>query len=461
MLQSHIINVLPRHILATLWATQETRISISHLIPSLSNQKDIYPNQHSPSSITSPSFICNELPVRYTHILRLLATLTPDTLQSPIIKNVAHSYLHDICTLLHPSLRYTTSKAFTKVMAGLRQSQSANLIRLRYALLSSPTAVSAILMDNINTIAFGIHLLLEQHISWNEGVKNYPHSICPVEIAYQASIDATKCLADTYGNNQLVPPIAVIEDNISKTAKKKLKPYSDFNYIPSLLHRILYESCVLSLKAHIHHQEDVSRNMNWFQRKLNDRRMSRSISLNVFGGPTSVGFRLETPAPLLNTDLLPDIPRDPLGIPTCGSILHDTSATIINNANNTSSLEWDAFSGWRSSKILASHFGGNLDAVTVDGLGSTIYLALDRDPSLSERYPLRSAFTCSADSPLHHYRRASILNSASDQPLSIQAAAAQLNSFLYAITDNRQSTFNPTPLYHHHSVSLNAAVGHA
>ena len=31
MLQSQIINVLPRRILAGLWATQETRISLNHL----------------------------------------------------------------------------------------------------------------------------------------------------------------------------------------------------------------------------------------------------------------------------------------------------------------------------------------------------------------------------------------------------------------------------------------------
>lgn len=33
MLQSQIINVLPRRILAGLWATQETRISLNHLMP--------------------------------------------------------------------------------------------------------------------------------------------------------------------------------------------------------------------------------------------------------------------------------------------------------------------------------------------------------------------------------------------------------------------------------------------
>lgn len=109
---------------------------------------------------TSPSFLCTELPVRYTHILRLLSTLSHDSLQSPIIRNVAHSYLRDICTLLHPSLRGTSPKAFSTVLKKLRQSQATSLIRLKYALLSAPTAASASLMENINTIGFGIHLLL-------------------------------------------------------------------------------------------------------------------------------------------------------------------------------------------------------------------------------------------------------------------------------------------------------------
>jgi hypothetical protein len=100
------------------------------------------------------------LPVRYTHILRLLSTLSPDSLQSPIVRNVAHSYLRDICTLLHPSLQGTSPKAFSNVISRLRQSQAANLIRLRYALLSAPTSSSASLMENISNIGFGIHLLL-------------------------------------------------------------------------------------------------------------------------------------------------------------------------------------------------------------------------------------------------------------------------------------------------------------
>lgn len=116
-------------------------------------------SQHQPAA-TSSAFICNELPVRYTHILRLLSTLSPDSLQSPIIRNVAHSYLRDICTLLHPSLKGTSPKAIAKVFSNLRQSQATNLIRLKYALLSNPTAASATLMENINTIGFGIHLLL-------------------------------------------------------------------------------------------------------------------------------------------------------------------------------------------------------------------------------------------------------------------------------------------------------------
>lgn len=184
------------------------------------------------------------------------------------------------------------------------------------------------------------------------------------------------------------------------------------------------------------------------------------MSLRIFGGPTSIGFRLDGAAPLLESDLLPGIPRDPIGIPTCGLVLSQTGATTVDNTNYTG-VEWESLNGWRSAKALASHWGGNLDAVTVDGLGSTIYLALDRDPSLLERYPSRHALASSAHSLLRHHRRTSAVSASADSTLSIQAAATQLDAFLYAISDSQQSTFNPTPLYHHHSVSLSAAVGHA
>lgn len=109
-------------------------------------------NNH--SNATSPAFLCAELPVRYMHMLRLLSSLPLDALQSPMIKHVSHRYLHDLCTLLHPSMQNTSSRAFSDVMRRLRQRQATSLIRLRYAL-----AGSAMLMDNINTIGLGIQFL--------------------------------------------------------------------------------------------------------------------------------------------------------------------------------------------------------------------------------------------------------------------------------------------------------------
>lgn len=121
---------------------------------------NIFNSTQQPAAATSASFLCTELPVRYTHILRLLSTLSHDSLQSPIIRNVSHSYLRDICTLLHPSTSATSPRAFSNTLQRLRQSQATSLIRLKYALLSSPTAASVTLMENINTIGLGIHLLL-------------------------------------------------------------------------------------------------------------------------------------------------------------------------------------------------------------------------------------------------------------------------------------------------------------
>lgn len=88
------------------------------------------------------------------HMLRLLSSLPLDALQSPMIKHVSHRYLHDLCTLLHPSMQNTSNRAFSDVMRRLRQRQATSLIRLRYAL-----AGSTMLMDNINTIGLGIQFL--------------------------------------------------------------------------------------------------------------------------------------------------------------------------------------------------------------------------------------------------------------------------------------------------------------
>lgn len=244
--------------------------------------------------------------------------------------------------------------------------------------------------------------------------------------------------------------------------KLKAPVEQEFTFIPSILHRILYESTLLSLKAQAVHDEEINRNLNWIQRQWRKNSSknphNRPLSLRIFGGPTSIGFRLDASAPLIESDLLPGVPRDPIGVPNCGHVLSSTGATTV---SPPMMVEWESLSGWRSAKALASHWGGNLDAVTVQGLGSTIYLALDRDPSLLERYPSRHALAASAHSLLRHHRRTSAAVASADCNLSIQAAATQLDAFLYAISDSQQSTFNPTPLYHHHSVSLTAAVGHA
>lgn len=297
---------------------------------------------------------------------------------------------------------------------------------------------------------------LDQHLCWNTDKNNHAQVVCTEEIAHRAVDDARKAFSDSFGTDKDIPTIEIKKDTI-KT--KKSDPDTEFVYIPSILHRVLYESSLLSLKAQSLQDDDIHRGSSWFQRKFQTNK-SRPLSLRIFGGPTSIGFRLDSSAPLLETDLLPGIPRDPIGIPTCGAVLSQTGSNTVDDTNY-SGVEWESLNGWRSAKALASHWGGNLDAVTVEGLGSTIYLALDRDPSLLERYPTRQTLASSAHSLLRHHRRTSAVSASADSTLSIQAAATQLDAFLYAISDSQQSTFNPTPLYHHHSVSVNAAVGHA
>ncbi|KAI9251857.1 hypothetical protein BDA99DRAFT_541259 [Phascolomyces articulosus] len=464
MLQSQVINVLPRRILAGLWSSQETRVSLTHLSSVVAASKNNNNNtstnnnnnisqQHNNESVlpaaSAPSFLCSELPVRYTHILRLLSTLSPDALQSPIIRNVAHSYLHDICTLLHPSLQGTSPRAFRTMLTKLQQRQATNLIRLRYALSNST------LLDNINTIGFGIQLLLDQHLSWSNQDGNEAQVVCPVTIAKQAIEDARQAYASALGSQQEIPDI-------------QLQPRieTELTYIPNVLHRVLYETSLMALRAKISHQQQpasLTQNGSWLKRTWNQFRgvqqQQEGIVLQVFGGPTSVGFRLNTDIPLLPSDLLPDVPRDPLGIPTCARILGQTSDTEIHTRQEESSHPtsvWEVMSGWRSAKVLASHYGGNLDVMSVDGLGASVYLALDRDASLLERYPSRTLATAHKMLLRHHGRAAA----AATPALTLQTAQIQLDTFITAISHDPQTPerfYNP----HHHSVSLSAAVGHA
>ncbi|CAO3600573.1 unnamed protein product [Absidia cylindrospora] len=476
MVQSQVMNVLPRRLIANLWASQETRISLSHLAVASKQVTTRHQQATNVPVATSSSFLCSELPIRYTHILRLLSSLNADALQTPLIRNVAQRYLVDICSMLHPSLRQTSPRAFSQTVRRLRQRQASSLIRLRYALASSSTSTShsVMLMDHINAISLGIHFLLDQHVSWHKQTGNQAQTLCPVDIAHQAVADARKVCGDTFGESN-VPTVTIKK---SETPQHKL----ELTHVPNVLHCMLYESTLLGLRAHYTQSSNVQSipqvtgaGSGLLHRLFRFKNQPSSpLQLDVFGGPTSIGYRLTNTAPLSHHDLQHDIPRDPMGVPSCPSILRQAthsypqqqqqyrslSSTSNSNAataslyqdgeDDSDHAEWSMWSGWRMAKTMASHFGGNLDVVSSEGLGSTMYLALDRDSQLLERYP--SVLPCRSAS---HQRYAS-------SHLSLQHATSQLDAFLYAIADPNNSSINYTsPATHHHAVSLTAAVGHA
>ena len=298
-------------------------------------------------------------------------------------------------------------------------------------------------------------LHVDQHLSYTQHNGNETQTISPIQIAKQAAKDAQFAFSEALGGQVPVPDIAV-------KATSRIND-QEFTYIPNVLHRILYESSLVALRAELTHAHGDS----WIQRKW--KQFSPPLmELHVFGGPTSVGFRLNSSAPLLPNDMGIDIPRDPIGIPTCSSLLgeiarcHDskknTSALSSSDNGQAGLAEWEALSGWRAAKVLASHWGGNLDMMSVDGLGASIYLALDRDATLAERYPVRTL--ASAQLLRHHGRISAAAAASSSSPLTIQAASIQLDTFLNAIVEQspaQEFEYNP----HYHSVSLSAAVGHA
>ncbi|KAI9258132.1 hypothetical protein BDA99DRAFT_583751 [Phascolomyces articulosus] len=459
-LQSQIMNVLPRRLLASLWASQETRLSLNSFFYITFNIKQ--------PLVTTQSFLCEELPIRYSHILRLISTLSPDQLQTPMIRHVAHRYLHDMCTLLHPSLRHTSDRAFTDLIRKLRTRQAANLILTGSGTTAAST--SAALMDHINTVGLGIQFLTEQHQGGGEIIKEdgQVQTVKPVAIAMQAVEDARQLVASCLGRD--VPAISIQE-----------QPNLSLTFIPHVLHRMIFETTLITLRARIleQQQQEAYDNSNFsssswrtfFQRTFHPKTAQQPIQLSIFGGPTSVGFRLTSPSALLPNDLKHDVPRDPLGIPTCTSVLGRTTQVDNRLYDDAIELEhqdvgWHVWSGWRATKTLASHWGGNLDVVSVDGLGSTMYLALDRDISLLERYPSKRILNCSAYHLLHHHRRTSAIAASNiNGTLSLQAAEDQLSAFLNAISSQQElsSPARKDDMYHHVSLSaaVAAAVGHA
>lgn len=296
---------------------------------------------------------------------------------------------------------------------------------------------------------------LDQHLA--EQVERV-QTLCPIAIAQQAAVDAREACKAALGGRQ-VPHIHV-------EAYQRKQQDVRLTFMPTLLHRILYESMLLTLRASMAQIDPVQSKWSWLPfHRSRSRRDSEKITLSVFGGPTSVGFRLNSPAPLIASDLRPDIPRNPAGIPATHGILGRTQPDTLQD-DIIPDVSWYVWSGWSAAKVMASHWGGNLDQVTTDGLGSTIYLALDRDATLQERYPSKRTLGCSAYHLLRHHRRTSAAAVAAtvNSPLTLAAAEDQLDAFLDAIST--KETWRPTrrdEIYHSVSTTaaVAAAVGHA
>ena len=309
-----------------------------------------------------------------------------------------------------------------------------------------------------------------------QGESGRVQTIKPANIAMQAIQDARQLIASCLGQE---------EKNIPAISIQEQPNLSSLEFIPQALYRMLFESTLLTLRARMLDQQQLqatsksSFSSSWrtfFDHTLfnSSQQQHNKIQMDIFNGPTSIGFRLTSPSPLLPNDLNPDIPRDPLGIPTCSSLLSRTEPNRLHDDLDLhEDVGWHVWSGWRAAKTLASHWGGNLDVVSVDGLGSTMYLALDRDTSLLERYPSKRTLNCSAYHLLHRHRRMAAIAAANNHQngvLSLQAAQDQLNAFLNAISSepnnnmmNNNMILRKDDAYHNVSLSaaVAAAVGHA
>ncbi|KAI9258539.1 hypothetical protein BY458DRAFT_419170, partial [Sporodiniella umbellata] len=369
MVQSQIVNVLPRQILARLWTTSETRLTLSHFAIGETIPK-----------VMTPQFLCSELPVRYTHILRLLASFSPEALHTPLLRQIAQSYLQDICTLLHPSLGQTSPRAFSTVLQKLRSRQALCWIRLGYAFAHHPQ-----LLENIQTVGIGIHLLLDQHISWASHRLSHLQSVHPESMVRQVVRDAQQAFTARFPGK--TPEVTI-----------RAQALPPVDTLPSVLYRILYETCVIQMRAHVEARTWREARLKWYERPFF---RPAPLTLSLFGAQTSLGLRLATPALVSDTDLASTIPHDLAGWPSAHAAL----------ANPHAPLEAHAMTGWRAARLLARYWGGHLESVVVPGLGSTAYLALDRNLSLPELDPPRSS-----------------------PPLPLHTARSQLDHFLHRLS---------------------------
>ncbi|KAJ1721270.1 [Pyruvate dehydrogenase (acetyl-transferring)] kinase isozyme 2 [Coemansia erecta] len=225
--------------------------------------------------------------------------------------------------------------------------------------------------DWLYSMNLGTQLLIEDHVAIHDYGHNLVQIIQPLEIANRAAHDASVICQRHYGFP--APVIKVIAPTPGVTT----------TYVPHYLYSMLFQLLKNALRATIEHHAKMGEGMQQQQR----RRMPM-IKLVMSSGDEDVTFKVSDEGggiPLSQMDAIWSYlktTKDPASVASSAKNGALSSITFMKRASDMPLF--GVGDGLPMTRQIARYFGGDLDLVSMEGVGTDAYLHLSRSRNAVE-----------------------------------------------------------------------------
>ncbi|KAJ2460587.1 [Pyruvate dehydrogenase (acetyl-transferring)] kinase isozyme 2 [Coemansia sp. RSA 2424] len=233
--------------------------------------------------------------------------------------------------------------------------------------------------DWLYSMNLGTQLLIEDHVAIHDYSHNLVQIIQPLDIASRAARDAAAICQRHYG--VAPPPIKLIAPTPAVTT----------TYMPHYLYSMLFQLLKNALRATIdHHAASLA---------AGQRRALPAVKLVMSSGDEDVAFKVSDEGggiPLsqvdaiwsylkTSTDPAADIAEDGLARKAGARSSALSAITFMSRASDMPLF--GAGDGLPMARQIARYFGGDLDLVSMEGVGTDVYLHLSRSRNVAEHTP--------------------------------------------------------------------------
>ncbi|KAJ2489615.1 [Pyruvate dehydrogenase (acetyl-transferring)] kinase isozyme 2 [Coemansia sp. RSA 2050] len=246
------------------------------------------------------------------------------------------------------------------------------------------------LFDWLYSMNLGTQLLIEDHVAIHDYGHNLVQIIQPLDIANRAAHDASAICQRHYG---FAPPVIKV---IAPT------PGVTTTYVPHYLYSMLFQLLKNALRATIEHHQQ---------------KPFPVIKLVMSSGDEDVAFKISDEGggvPLSQVDAIWSYLKTTKDVGEAGqtqkAVVRNSALSSITFMNRASDMPlFGAGDGLPMARQIAKYFGGDLDLVSMEGVGTDAYLHLSRSRNVAEHtpdlctllesgFPIHSAVTTSTPS---------------------------------------------------------------